>query len=94
LAQKARDEGITGVIGQVLNIPVTCHPKLFPKDKYVYKSYYGFTTTSVLNTDKMDWFWNLYLPGGEYEVYASPLLAKSLNELPPACKLSLKYCGA
>ncbi|RVX68669.1 hypothetical protein B0A52_07096 [Exophiala mesophila] len=36
----ARDIGDSGIIGQLLNSPVLCHPKFFPKDKgYEYNSF-------------------------------------------------------
>ncbi|KAI9811857.1 MAG: hypothetical protein M1827_005208 [Pycnora praestabilis] len=83
-AMKARDEGLTGIIGQLLNIPVTCHPKHFPSDKYEYTSYKQNADASIIDAPKMLWFWDQYLPNAEPEVYASPLLAKSLKGLPPA----------
>ncbi|KAJ4142142.1 hypothetical protein NW754_014933 [Fusarium falciforme] len=39
LVQLARDRGVQGVTGQVLNIPVTCHPDHFPSSKYSYTSF-------------------------------------------------------
>lgn len=86
LAQKARDEKVSGVIGQILNIPVTCHPKHFPSNKYEYGSYQQNKDASVVDGPRMDWFWDQYLPNAEPEVYASPLLAKDLGGLPPARK--------
>jgi acetyl esterase/lipase len=84
LAQKARDQSIGGVIAQVLNIPVTCHPNHFPKERHEYTSFVQNSDASVLDAPKMNWFWKQYLPNGEPAVYASPLLAKSLKGLPPA----------
>ncbi len=84
LALKARDEKVSGILGQVLNIPVTCHPALFPKDKYEYFSYSQNKDASVVDAPKMDWFWEQYLPDPKPEVYASPLLAEDLSGLPPA----------
>jgi acetyl esterase/lipase len=87
LAQKARDEKVSGVIGQVLNIPVTCHPKHFPTDKYEYGSYVQNKDASVVDSPKMDWFWDQYASADKAtDAYASPLLAKDLSGLPPACK--------
>jgi acetyl esterase/lipase len=83
-----RDNGVTGVIGQILNIPVTCHPKLFPSDKYEYGSYQQNKDASIVDAPKMEWFWNQYLPNADPEVYASPLLAEDFTNLPPACKLN------
>ena len=78
---------MTGIIGQVLNIPVTCHPKHFPTDQFEYGSYQQNAAASVVDQDRMMWFWDNYLPNAEPEAYASPLLAKDLSGLPPACKL-------
>ena len=86
LTQKALHEGVTGIIGQVLNIPVTCHPKHFPVDDFEYGSYQQNASASVVSQAKMMWFWDHYLPNAEPEVYASPLLAKNLSSLPPACE--------
>jgi acetyl esterase/lipase len=83
LAQMARDEKVTGVIGQVLNIPVTCHPKLFPSSAYEYFSYSQNKDASVVDAPKMDWFWDQYMPEPKPDSYASPLLAKDLSGLPP-----------
>jgi acetyl esterase/lipase len=80
----ARDEKVTGVIGQVLNIPVTCHPNHFPHDQFELASYQQNADGSVVDTPKMLWFWDQYLPDATPDVYASPLLAKDLQNLPPA----------
>lgn len=84
----ARNSNTSGVVGQVLNIPVTCHPKHFPYDKYEYGSYQQNKAASIVNAPKMDWFWDQYLPEGTAEVYASPLLEEHLENLPPACEYS------
>ncbi|PVH73125.1 lipase/esterase [Cadophora sp. DSE1049] len=84
LAQKTRDEKVTGVIGQVLNIPVTCHPNHFPRDEFEYGSYEQNAQASMAGAPKLLWFWNQYLPNGEPHTYASPLLAKNFRNLPPA----------
>ncbi|KIW84618.1 hypothetical protein Z517_00006 [Fonsecaea pedrosoi CBS 271.37] len=84
LALKARDEGVTGIIGQILNIPVTCHPDLFPSDKYEGGSYQQNKDASIIDAPKMRWFWDQYLPDVQPDPYASPLLAKDLSNLPPA----------
>ncbi|KAI9874523.1 MAG: hypothetical protein M1830_009649 [Pleopsidium flavum] len=84
LSQKARDDGVSGITGQVLNIPVTCHPKHFPTKKYEYGSYEQNKDAPVIDVPRMTWFWDQYLPNAEPEIYASPLLAKSLKGLPPA----------
>ena len=86
LALKTRDEQISGVIGQVLNIPVTCHPHFFPTEKYEYGSWQQNRDASIVNAPIMEWFWEQYMPEPKPEVYASPLLAKELTKLPPARK--------
>ncbi|OAL33235.1 hypothetical protein AYO20_07552 [Fonsecaea nubica] len=84
LALMARDQNEPGIIGQVLNIPVTCHPDLFPRDKYEYGSYEQNDSASVVDAPKMHWFWEQYMPEVVPDVYASPLLSKSHAGLPPA----------
>jgi len=74
---------VTGIIGQVLNIPVTCHPQHFPRDEFEYGSYDQNYDSTVVNKPRMLWFWDQYLPNAEPEVYASPLLAKDFRGLPP-----------
>ncbi|KAI1610380.1 alpha/beta hydrolase fold-3 domain-containing protein [Exophiala viscosa] len=85
LAQKARDEGVKGIVGQVLNIPVTCHPKLFPKDKYKYTSFdVDNFDAPIIDAAKMVWFWDQYLDEVKPDPRHSPLVAESLEGLPPA----------
>jgi acetyl esterase/lipase len=84
LAQMARDEGESGIIGQVLNGPVTCHPDFFPKDKFEYTSWVQNQHASILGEAEMRKCWNAYVPGDGGNVYASPLLAKTFKGLPPA----------
>ncbi|KAL4808376.1 alpha/beta hydrolase fold-domain-containing protein [Aspergillus unguis] len=82
LALKFRDLGIPGIIGQILNIPVTCHPEMFPADKYALNSYERNKDAAVLSSDLMRWFWKQYLPNPTDDPHASPLLEKSLAGLP------------
>ena len=86
LALMTRDENVSGVVGQVLNIPMTCHPRYFPADRYEYGSYQQNKDGSVVDTPKVNWFWEQYLPNAEPKAYANPLLAKDLSKLPPARK--------
>lgn len=86
LALMTRDENVSGVVGQVLNVPVTCHPKHFPADKYEHGSYQQNKDAPVVDAPKMDWFWGQYLPKVELEVCASFLLVKDLSKLPLARK--------
>lgn len=89
LALKAKNEGVTGIIGQCLSFPVTCHPKFFDSvgDKYELGSYIQNHEASVVNTAKMEFFWDVYEPDAKPDPYHSPLLAKDLSGLPPARKL-------
>ncbi|KAL2834675.1 alpha/beta hydrolase fold-domain-containing protein [Aspergillus pseudoustus] len=84
LALKDRDEGINAIFGQVLNIPDTCHPAYFPKDKYEYSSPKQNRDAPMLTTEAAHWFWDLYCPNRGADSYASPLLAASHKGLPPA----------
>ncbi len=36
LAIRPRDEGFHGIIDQILNIPLACHPELFPQGQHAY----------------------------------------------------------
>lgn len=93
IALKARDEEFekaTGakIIGVAAQIPATCHPELFPKDKYEYTSPEQNAEAPVLKTKNMRWFWEQYVPDANADMgapkeYHSPLLAKNLSGLPP-----------
>lgn len=86
LSLMARDIGIPGILGQVLNIPVTCHPAHFPVDQYEYRSYEQNKHVPLVDTARMHLYWNHYLPNPDVDganPLASPLLA-SLSNLPPA----------
>ncbi|KAJ0419717.1 alpha/beta hydrolase fold-domain-containing protein [Aspergillus carlsbadensis] len=84
LALKCRDENVSGVIGQILNIPVTCHPTFHPSAKYHLASYVENESAPVLSSSLMRWFWQQCLPEPTADPSASPLLAKSHEELPKA----------
>ncbi|KAL4926198.1 alpha/beta hydrolase [Aspergillus undulatus] len=84
IALKDRDEGIGAVIGQVLNIPDTCHPAHFPRDKYEYHSPEQNKDAPIITTEAAHWFWDLYCPTTGAHPYASPLLAESHKGLAPA----------
>lgn len=81
---------MTGIIGQILNYPVTCHPKFFDavNDKYELGSYQQNHDASVVDVQKMEFFWDVYTSDPKPDPYHSPLLSKDLSRLPPACKLS------
>jgi acetyl esterase/lipase len=83
IARIARDEGVNGIIGQILNIPVTCHPDHYPSG-HKNSSYKENMDAPIVDAERMRWFWRNYLPGGGADPLASPLLDKSLAGLPPA----------
>lgn len=77
---------MTGIIAQMLDYPVTCHPSFFPKDKYELNSYVQNHDATIVDAVKMEFFWDLYQKPAQPDPYHSPLLAKSLKGLPPACE--------
>lgn len=86
VAQMARDNNDDGVMAQVLNGPVICHPDHFPKDsKYEYNSWVQNKDSSILSAKTMRKCWEAYYPSAGSDIYASPFLAKSLKGLPAAC---------
>lgn len=82
----ARDEGISGILGQIICYPVTCHPKFFPSDKYELLSYQQNREASIVTSIRMEWFLDQYMPEPTDDWKLSPLLAPSLKDLPPACE--------
>jgi acetyl esterase/lipase len=83
----ARDQNERGIIGQLLNSPVLCHPKFFPKDKgYEYNSFQQNAYSSILGEENMLKCWAEYYPNTKPDVYANPLLVESVEGLPAACK--------
>ena len=91
LSLKTRDDNLTGIIAQVLNCPITCHPMHLPKDKYELQSPDQNGCAPVMDTPKIIWCWAQYLPGAEPDAYASPLLAKSFANLPPTREFWLVF---
>ena len=93
IALKARNEGFekdTGgkILGVAAQIPATCHPDLFPRDKYEYTSTEQNAEAPVLKAKNMRWFWDQYVHDASADMgapreYHSPLLAKQLSGLPP-----------
>jgi acetyl esterase len=82
MAQKARG-GQIPIEGVVLNVPVTCHPRQFPKEEYEYTSYVQCAGT-MLNSEEMEQIWDMACPDSERgkEADASPLLG-DMKGLPP-----------
>ncbi|OAP61708.1 hypothetical protein AYL99_03911 [Fonsecaea erecta] len=81
----ARDQNEGGIIGQLLNSPVLCHPKYFPRDKgYEYNSFQQNKNSSILGEQNMLNCWAEYYPNTGPDVYANPLLVDSVKGLPPA----------
>lgn len=86
VAQMARDNNDSGIVAQVLNGPVICHPDHFPRDgKYEYNSWMQNQDASILSAHTMRRCWDAYYPSAGTDVNASPMLAKSLQGLPTAC---------
>ncbi|KAI0118178.1 alpha/beta hydrolase fold-domain-containing protein [Nemania sp. FL0031] len=84
LSIMARDDGVSGIIGQVLHFPALCHPKFLPRDKYEMGSDIQNADNAVLSTVKWEVFIDAYVPDPEPDYRHSPLLAPSLARLPPA----------
>ncbi|KAL4882113.1 alpha/beta hydrolase fold-domain-containing protein [Aspergillus karnatakaensis] len=84
LALKDRYDGIGAVFGQVLNIPDTCHPAHFPRDKFEYYSPEQNRDAPIMTTEAAHWFWDLYCPNDGDNPYASPLLARNFRGVAPA----------
>ncbi|KAF4872476.1 AB hydrolase superfamily protein [Colletotrichum siamense] len=82
LAIECRDNGITGVIAQVLHFPIICHPKFFPREKYEYGSYIQNNDNPVIGALAMEGALDAYLPKPAPDHRHSPILAKSLKDLP------------
>ena len=83
----ARDNDEGGIIGQLLNSPVLCHPNHFPKDKgYEYNSWEQNKDSSILNRQNMLNIWAQYYPNTGSEAYANPLLVEPIEGMPAACK--------
>ncbi|KAK6214630.1 hypothetical protein LQW54_004138 [Pestalotiopsis sp. IQ-011] len=88
LAIKARDEGLTGIVAQSLVFPVTCHPKFFSQvPNYELLSWSQNHDSGLLDSYRMEWFWDQYLgTDPKPDPGHSPLLhqLKDLQGLPPA----------
>jgi acetyl esterase len=82
LAQRARDKG-QRIAGVVLNVPVLCHPGVFPVERYEQGSYEQCFGT-VLTGEMMRQVWGIYLGEAEEQakIRASPLLGDARG-LPP-----------
>lgn len=95
VAQMARDNNDGGVVGQILNIPVLCHPEHFPKvDKYEYNSMEQNKDAPILSVRALLKCWSMYYPDAGTDVYASPMLAKSLKGLPGTCTCTYSSLGS
>ncbi|KAK8050712.1 Alpha/Beta hydrolase protein [Apiospora phragmitis] len=83
VAIEARDQGITGIVAQVLHFTQTCHPKFFPEGPNA--------KASVLNLAMDECFLDAYVPDLSAPDARKhwPFLANSHRGLPPA----LIQCG-
>ncbi|KAF7545156.1 hypothetical protein G7046_g9627 [Stylonectria norvegica] len=92
VALMARDEGISGIVAQLLCFPVTCHPKFLPTDgKYEFGSVQQNYNASIVNAVRLEWFLDEYMPTPTDDWRMSPLLAPSLKGLPPALVMVAGY---
>ena len=82
----AQDNKESGIVGQLLNGPVLCHPKFFPKDDYEYTSWEQNKNASILTAEHMLRCWEAYYPNTGPDMYANPLLVESTAGLPPTRK--------
>ncbi|KAL3474488.1 alpha/beta hydrolase fold-domain-containing protein [Aspergillus californicus] len=85
LTLRLKHEGsLNGVVGQLLNIPVLCHPRFLPHNKHELRSYVQNAQSPTINGERMRWFWDQYFPHATADALASPLLASQFDGLPPA----------
>ncbi|MGA1648416.1 MAG: alpha/beta hydrolase, partial [Ilumatobacteraceae bacterium] len=84
-AQLARDNGGPSLKGQLLLTPAVDGSKEYPSMRENAEGY-------VLTKSLMDWFWDHYAdPSDRSHPKASPLLAESLANLPPAVVVTGQY---
>ncbi|MGA1754485.1 MAG: alpha/beta hydrolase fold domain-containing protein, partial [Ilumatobacteraceae bacterium] len=84
-AQLARDNGGPSLKGQLLLTPAVDGSKEYPSMRENAEGY-------VLTKSLMDWFWDHYAdPSDRSHPKASPLLAESLANLPPAVIVTGQY---
>ena len=87
VAQMVRDKGGPAIAFQLLVYPVT--------DGVTFDnpSYHDNAEGYLLTAESMHWFWNHYAPTPEdrRNPYASPLLADSFADLPPALVLTAEF---
>jgi acetyl esterase/lipase len=83
----------SGIIGQILNYPVTCHLQHYPSGKYKLSSMEENANAPMLGKDAMASMWNEYVTLEEgKDILASPLLA-SKDVLSKAPKTRIVACG-
>jgi acetyl esterase len=80
------------IAAEVLRVPVTCHPSVFPPALAAStSSYQKFTDVPILPKRVMDDFWEFYNPGAEVtSLDCSPLLADEFRDFPPTY---ISVCG-
>lgn len=73
------------VAAEILRVPVTCHPDVFPANLAAPNSSYGsYHDAPILSTKVMDDFWYFYNPGEKAgSLDCSPLLAEEFKDFPP-----------
>jgi cation diffusion facilitator CzcD-associated flavoprotein CzcO/acetyl esterase/lipase len=84
-ARRARDEGGPAIAGQLLITPITDGSRTHPSME---ENAEGYVLTKAL----MGWFWDHYAdPSDRSDPMASPLLAESLADLPPAAIFTAEF---
>jgi hypothetical protein len=58
VAQRARDEGVQGIIAQLLLVPVTCHPDHFPTSLFEYGSPKQMETVLEAPSEWLHYMWS------------------------------------
>lgn len=84
LSQLARDQLDLPIRGILLNVPVLCDYRHFPKEDYEYSSYEQCMGTPLLAGGEMKYIWNKVVPDDQAgnDPLVSPLLGE-LKGLPP-----------
>ncbi|KOS20405.1 AB hydrolase superfamily protein [Escovopsis weberi] len=84
VAIQARDQGVTGIVGQMLHCPWTCLPQFLPLDKYEMGSHFQNLDATMINYYVAVFCGDLYVPDAKPGEAHSVLLAPSHANLPPA----------
>lgn len=86
VARRSRDEGINTISGQILICPVVQSEEIFPSQA-------DEDCQILIGIDDMRWFWNHYVADVASRSHpdASPLMEKTLGDLPPALIITAEF---